>query len=321
MDAVNTSRWTRKHARKIGTLLPRDIAVLRWLRRYRYARADFLHKLVGGNYRAFTNRLRLMKDEPNCLIRTPHEQQIYIRQYAPQIFELDENGEQALKDLGQFDEHGAATWLKRTRDEERIDFEHAVMICDALQDIELAATAAGLTFVPWPELFAQMPEETRNRKYPHRVPLLIRHAGQQLDKALESDAIFALKYPDGKYCIYVLEADRGTEPLRRFGKDALEKTSYLRKVLQYRELISGGKYQDHFGIYKSGMMVLNVAPNPSRADGILELVTEITGKNSYMLVATMPTLGMEGRPKPDGKLLTAPWKRAGYPPFNIAERR
>lgn len=114
----------------------------------------------------------------------------------------------------------------------------------------------------------------------------------------------------------MLEADRNHEPVRRAD---LGETSYLRKILQYREVIEKGLYKDHFGM-KAGMLVLNVTTNFQHMHNIVDLVNEVTnGKGSpYLLFKTMPQFGKYLTiPPVSDEVITHPWLRSSFDPLQI----
>jgi hypothetical protein len=113
----------------------------------------------------------------------------------------------------------------------------------------------------------------------------------------------------------VLEADRYNEPLTRTN---LDQTSYLRKILQYRAILSKRTHLAHWGI--STLFVLTVTTSELRTKSIIELVEHLTDGNgsTHFLFKTMPSLAsLERAPLPTPFMLATPWQRAGHPDFRI----
>jgi hypothetical protein len=201
------------------------------------------------------------------------------------------------------------------------------MICDILASIEIGVRAdLALRFVSWQEILAspKMPASTRATPNPLAIPASISYVSpragtmEQWDKPLVPDALFGLEYStDGRrtYRFFALEADRNTEPVVRGN---LHQTSYLRKILQYREIAARRTYLAHLGV--PNLFVLNVTTNEQHMNNIMRFVTDATEGNgsSYLLFKTMPSLAsLEKAPPPTPCLLTEAWYRAGHPDLPI----
>jgi hypothetical protein len=127
-------------------------------------------------------------------------------------------------------------------------FQHSLMICEALASIELAARApSALRLIWWPEILERAPEATRSSPAPFRIPL---PSGSHL----APDGLFGIAYgPSGPYRFFALEADRGTMPVSR---TSTHQTSYLAKLAAYREIIGRQAHKTHWGI--PNLLVLQV---------------------------------------------------------------
>jgi hypothetical protein len=319
MDTLNrTSRWHRGATKKVR-ITPHDLGILNVLQRYRYASTEHIHAFVGVQKNRFQERLGRLYREPNCYIDRPAQQRQYFNaNYRPIIYELDRNGERALREYGRWDDDAPIAWLNRGR-EGHTDFAHSVMICEALASIELGIRAnSKLRFIPWAEIKARMPEKTRTSKLLHCLPVQISHSmkGQlhHSDRALMPDAVFGIEY-EGKARLFALECDRDNEPLERSN---LNQTSYLRKLLQYRQVIQDRTYSTHWIL--PNLLVLNLTTSDLHMRKIMALATELFegGSSNFLLFKTMPSLGDFAPPeKPTGRLLTEPWLRPGRPAFRI----
>ena len=99
----------------------------------------------------------------------------------------------------------------------------------------------------------------------------------------------------------------------------LRETSYLRKVLQYREVVGCGRYRTHFGM-KSTKLVLTVTTNVQHMHHIIGMSEEVLGRDvcPYMLFTVAPEFGDQRRiPDPYYQLLTEPWQRVRLPEIRI----
>jgi hypothetical protein len=300
-------------------LVPRDLDIFELLQRYRYASTDHIHAFVGGQKNRLQERLARLYREPNCYINRPAQQHRYFNaNYRPLIYELDRNGERELRQHGRLDDDAAITWLNRGR-EGRPDFAHSVMICEALASIELGIREnPSLRFITWREIKARIPDPIRRSKLLHCLPVSICHnmKGQlhHSDKALMPDALFGIEY-DGRARLFALECDRDNEPLERSN---LNQTSYLRKLLQYRQVFKDRTYSTHWNL--PNLLVLNLTTSDLHMRKIMALAAELFegGSSNFLLFKTIPSLGDFAPPeKPTGRLLTEPWLRPGRPAFRI----
>jgi hypothetical protein len=101
----------------------------------------------------------------------------------------------------------------------------------------------------------------RRRRVVFDIPRLKSH--------LVPDGVFVLETSDKRSSLFVLEIDRGTEPLTGSHPSAIE-----RKLLLYRagfESNSDAVYERLFGVEFSGFRVLCLVPDSRRADGFLKL--------------------------------------------------
>jgi Replication-relaxation len=319
LDQLNRrSRWSRAGTKAIR-LSPRDLVIFELLLRYRYLRSDFIHAFIGGDRTKLIQRLNALYREPNCYLARPHQQRNYFNaNYRSLIYELDQNGERALREYGCYDPAQAVAWLRRGR-ESHVTFAHSVMICDALASIELGIrNNPELRIVPWSEIVARMPDDVRNSKLSHCLPVNISHAfgkeRHQSKKALMPDAVFGIEWRGKGSRYFALECDRDHEPLYRSN---LNQTSYLRKVLQYQDVARSRTFKTHWGL--PNLLVLNVTTSELHKHKIKDLVLELTeGKGaSYLLFKTMPSLGDFATAPATGHLLSEPWERAGRDPFRL----
>jgi hypothetical protein len=131
------------------------------------------------------------------------------------------------------------------------------------------------------------------------------------------DALFGIEYSgSGKksYRFFAVEADRGKMPIYRSN---LQQTSFLKKILSYRDITARKTYSTHLGL--PNLMVLTVTVNDRHREHIMELLGKIAPAGSKMFCfKTMPSLGdMEKAPEPNSDMLTAAWARVGQPEFRI----
>jgi hypothetical protein len=131
------------------------------------------------------------------------------------------------------------------------------------------------------------------------------------------DGLFGIEYtgPDGKklYRFFALEAER----TNRVFCANLDQTSWLKKVVAYRDIIAREVYRSHLGL--PNLMVMVVTPSEARIETMKKLVMEITrGRGSTQFIfRPIPVLGFQA-PSPSPELFTSPWHRSGYSSFDIS---
>jgi len=307
-------------------LTERDIELFKLLNRYHYLRSNFLYAFLGGNSETrFKERLGHLYHDGRYINRPEQQWQFANCRYMPVIYELDDKGEQVLRDRGLM--QNDSPLLKKGRAGACRQFAHELMICDCIASIELGVPQnQNLRFISWREIIAKAPESTRGLDNPFAIPVSISHtfprtgAVQRVDIKIVPDGLFGLEYTrDGQktYRFFALEADRNTLPVTRSN---LYQTSYLRKILTYRQIATQNVHKSYLGL--PNLLILTVTTNEPHMANIMLLVRELAteGKSKLFLFKTMSSLGDFGKsPNPKPHMLTDPWQRLGYEPFRIDE--
>ena len=322
VSAIPTQRRSRMRRKSNGTrveLTPRDIEIFRLLDRYRYLRSTFIHAFVGGDKTKLIERLAHLYHEGRYLDRPSEQWQGINARYQPAVYEIDRRGKEVLREHGLLaDGVGAGRHGGVQR-----QFAHTLMVCDILASIELATRQIpGVRFIPWTEILARAPERTRKSPAPMRLPVSISHpvsqnvARQVVEVKLTPDAVFGLEYTTAgtrSYRFFALEADRATMPVSR---STLRMTSYLRKILAYRQGAAREMYRSQYGI--PNLLVLTVTTSDSHMRGIMRLLGEIAGSSTLFLFKTAAAFGTLGTiPAPSSGLFAEPWERVGCSPLLI----
>jgi len=307
----------RQPTQKRITLTQRDLEILSLLNRYPYLRSSHFYPLIGGkSRRRFIERLGALYHEGGYVNRPARQWQAINARYMPAVYELGEAGEIALIDRGLAAESSPV--LHRGRGH-GVLFHHELMVSDILSSIEIGIRARDdLRFVSWQEILDKAPRSTQDAPDPFEIPVTVTHNfGQRTEtyrKPIRPDAVFGIEYQgEGKkrYRFFALEADRKNEPLYR---SSLEQTSYLRKLLQYREVLRTGAYRTHLGV--PNFTVLTVTTDDGHMQKIMALLGELTDGegHAYMLFRTMPSLAsLETAPPPTPFILDTAWKRVVHP--------
>ena len=319
MDALaRRLRYGRTSTGKRIELTDADILTFAVLQRHGPLPSTYIHQFTKGlrrNESKTKERLGHLFHEDNTAhggpyLERPWQQwQSMNARYQPAVAENTPLAEQVLKERGLLPETAKAPTGAQ--------FQHRFMIACITASIELAVRDdPALRYISQDEILARSPQKTIE------IPCSISYANprtgkrQTLDKPLIPDAVFGLEYQGAGYRFFMLEADRNHEPVRRAD---LAETSYLRKILQYREVIEKGIYKQHFGM-TAGMLVLNVTTNFAHMHNIVELVNELTnGKGSpYLLFKTLPHFGKYLQVPPVLEdLTTTAWHRGDFDPLLI----
>ena len=312
-------RYERRSTGKRVELTARDLVWLRAIHEHGPLPSSFLIEFTKDVRRNDTRTLERLRDlyhESNTphggpYLDRPQAQWSATAKFERTVYDLTPAAEQVLFERG---------LIQPSKPPQRALFHHRLMVACITASIELATTRnPTLRFIPQREIL---------QRSPHKTPAIacqVSHTNtrtgksQTLKASLVPDALFGIEYTvTGKrfYRFFIVEADRAHEPVRRAD---LTETSYLRKVLQYREVIGNDLYRNHFGM-KSAMLALTVTTNVRHMRNIMAMVGEAAGPAGcpYMLFTAAPDFGDRLRvPDPSYVLLTEPWQRAGLPELRI----
>lgn len=315
MESVHRrSRMKRTRTGKRVEIGPRDIEIFTLLSRYKYLRSTTIHAFVGGASEArFKDRLTRLFHE-GFLDRPEPQWQFADCLHAPVVHEIGDGASEILRELG-LDGSEPMTQLSRRAHRQ---FLHGLMICESLASIELGVRrSARLRLINWHEILSKAPEAIKKSEHPFQFPVTIACPVQReqgvVDTSVEPDAIFGLEYIStgpSSYRFFALEADRGTMPVWRSN---LIQSSYLKKLLAYRELISRRLHNTRLGL--PSLLVLTVTSNETRMELIKIELAKLTGASAPFLFTTFQT-GERGDPQSQN-LLSCPWLRVGHPPLRI----
>ena len=104
-------------------------------------------------------------------------------------------------------------------------------------------------------------------------------------------------------------------PVVRSGND---QTSFLKKILAYREIATHQLYKSHLGL--PNLLVLTVTTVERHKDHMMSVLREMSGGSTAFLFKAITGLGaFDTKPAPTAAILTEPWERVGHPAFSIAD--
>ena len=189
--------------------------------------------------------------------KTPHNGRYLTRPWQQRatpwrnqgtVHDLTEKAEQALEDVGLLRKfapaHAKGMW-----------WMHDFMLACATSSIELAClqTKGEYQYIFHDEICARIGG-------PLSFPVTFENsAGKQLTRELKPDRAFGIRYPDKSVRLFLVEADRSTEPLS--GGEG--RKSLYENDLQYRAFIRSGQYKDALQI-SGGVMVMNLLTSETR---------------------------------------------------------
>jgi hypothetical protein len=325
MDATSqkssrNSRWSRDPvlsrtgAPRAVYPTERDIEVFKLLVRFRYLPSDYIHAFVGGNEKALSHRLNLLSRKPNLFLTRPAQQrQNAAANYRRLIYQLDERGSRALRELG-------LPFLPKSYHH---NFVHELMVAQIEASIELGVSQnPAIKLITWPEILANpnTPAATRAAAAPATIRVSYAIRGEARSDEITADARpFGLKRTiDGKpsYLFFPgVEADCASEPI-----DASDtaRSSLAKKFAAYIAIAEQGIHRSHFG--SPNFFVPFITTSQARLDSMIKVVDRLAaGRGSKMLLfKTIPSFpSPEQPPAPSGHMLTAPWQRVGFPPFHL----
>lgn len=289
----------------------RDLEIFALLQRYRYLRSTYIHAFVGGDRTKLIERLGKLYHDGGYLDRPSKQWEQLGARCQPIVYE---NTSKAIELLNA---HMPAALIGSPspgeRGGENPQFVHGLMASDIVASIELGARGiSGLRFVPFQEILAKAPDATRNSPAPLRLPVSIVHTfgptgrTERVDLNLMPDALFGLEYSNTgqkAYRFFALEADRGTMPVAR---ENLRQSSYLRKILGYRQVITRGLHKRVLGV--PNLFVLNVMSSEAHMCNVMALLCKKLDdpRNTLFLFKTLPMKCVQ----PIDNLLENPWNLA-----------
>lgn len=299
-------------------LTARDIEIFKLLQRYRYLRSTFLYAFIGGkNETRFKERLGALYHDGKYINRLAEQWQFAGARYAPAVYELDRAGEAVLAGLG---------LQKRSRPDGdvRRQFAHSLMIAETLASIELGALQAGnARVIAADEIIAAAPKMSDARN-PLALPVSIAHTfprGNRTETAafdLVPDGVFGIAYTERSgaksYRFFALECEREN----RVTASTLKPTSFLKKVLGYRDVIARETYRTQLGL--PNFVVLIATQSAARIETMQKVIMDVTGGkgSAAFLFRALSALGAPFTPMaPALDLFSGPWSRAGHPDFYI----
>ncbi|WP_346899023.1 replication-relaxation family protein [uncultured Roseibium sp.] len=255
LDALGRrSRFSRQPTGKRIALTERDTAILRLLYRYRYLRvSQLLAFLQPRSEKRFVERLGDLYHETGLINRPQAQWRAFYPRSTPLIYELSAKGRRYLSEHGDLP-HRVTSLAQATAPGRAPQFEHAMMIVDALAEIELTTRQEpDQRFVPVGEILERAPDRERLNGKSLAAPVTIQPGPlapwlkRPFHTHLIPDGLYGIEYLiDGKklYRFWALECENMSPKTRSTAK----RSSLALKKAAYDAFISGKGYREVWGI-------------------------------------------------------------------------
>lgn len=300
---------TRKKRRSVGeptteaAIYPTadDITMCECLYRYRYLSPALLALLIGKKNKLYTReRIRVLA--PHGYF-TPYNEMPFPLHWDD-FYCLGKAGHKLVNDQGGMSYDIIHKWRKQN-ELGHPNFLHDYSMCNAGACIETGLRKDGYRFIPKQEII-----QRANCKY--RLGFSIKHpkSGNTLKSTLVPDDLFGFE-KDGEFTYFACELERGNGVFR----DNLSDTSFLKKLLAYKDIEKTKLYKSQYQI--SNMRILFIAKSEARMNTMISLTKDLYGKSNQFLFSYME----QNKPTPALHLYAEPWQRAGLDSIILTEQR
>lgn len=306
IDAANRrSRFAgRQPSGKRVILGSRDFALFTALERHGPLPSTYLYaftKNAARNFKGFQQRLTDLYNEDNTPHRDfyldrPEQQNASINaRYQPMSYELTSAGDRALREAGV----ARQMWERPNG-----PYLHRFMTACITASIELAATAAGITYLSQDHIFShpKCPAAVADADHPLGLP--------HRDGVIIPDQLFGLDY-GGRYRFFALEADRKTETI--VSTKATSK-AFAKKLEAYLDVLRNKTYKEVWGI--PTLHVVIVTTSDAHMKTMIQVLADMASpaEAQRFLFKSKPQFGKYWTVPPVmSDLLSEPWARVGDP--------
>lgn len=295
------------------TPTPRDLLWFQKLHEHGPLPSSYLHAFSAADNRSEKRARERLTDLFNEA-ETPHGGTYLSRplqqfrtidsRYNQLVHDLTPASLAALKEAELHSEHVArpsGPWL------------HAFMTACVTASIEIATLQRdNLNFIPGWRVLKRAGAQLR---FPTPVGKAV--TGEVITRDLIPDAIFGLEYLTSagpRYRFFLVEADRGTEPVTTSNWN---RKSWKRSLSQYRYYVGQGHYQQHLGL-TAPILVLIVGTDERKVEQMIRHAAGAGPHAPWLLFKTIGGFGSEFKPGALlSELLAAAWLRAGLPALEL----
>lgn len=297
-----------------------ELRVIRALALDRLLSTRFIAALIGTSYEYAKPVVQRMGSQPHQYIRLcdeqadPSKQRFYL--HSDRQFELAPLGiEVAADQLG-----------IRIPPRKRVQLiAHQIMADQIMASLRIGANASGGRFaiLTRDELLAHknMPESTRNRKFPDYIPLPDIDGVKKGEHAIRPDReMFVVRDTVRGKAFFFPGIEIGTGSETHRPSSGVHDHSYTEsKFKDYITIINRRIYESYFG--SPTFFIAFIEPNQTRVENMMRLLETMTTKNPDLrksfLFKMHPRFTDIEKPRADGHALLEDWQRVGCPAFNF----
>ncbi len=265
----------------------REIRWLKHIERHGPQSSQYLYDLTRDTHRCKDTALRQMqKLRAGGFLRLPGQQRATAHaDFNPYIYDLTNAAQNFLvdRDVEEPTVKPTGHWW------------HGYTTSCVTSSIDIAAARQGMMFIPAHVILARHDAS-------FEIPL---KSGK-----LVPDQIFALDY-GGSYRGFLLEVDRGTEPIT----SKAARKSLGRSVQQYADVIDNARHAQHYGL-KMNILNLWVFTSRTRQSNFLQLLDACSDRVRQSVLTKVIDPGRIGR-SIDATLFEGQWQRSRVSPFKI----
>jgi hypothetical protein len=309
----------------------RDVAILTLFQDFPYLSIPYIGELLGYEkqtviqnaspvirYPYLRKRLTRLRKDGGYLKCPAESWRAANSRYRPAIYALTAKGKALLRERGL---HCASMSPGN-------DFAHMFGACLVLASFRIGVVQRpSLRYISHEEILDHpaCPESTRSAAEPFSIPVRYQHQGRSgpsfvVDTQKEHDWLpfgIGCTLEDGrerKILFPGIEFDRRTEPLET---DNTDRASIVRHLLSILALLDGG-YRRYFGLPSVYVPIVTIGETRKRS--IERLLLKLTGGkgSERVLFKSLPDFASyEAPPAATDHMLSVPWDRAGFAPFDI----
>jgi len=264
-------RLTRPDNPRPFEITERDVDILAFVARVRFATTDQIIRFTAGSEKNVGTRIRLLFWHA-FLDRCDHQSALValFNQVGntASIYQLGTAGKKLLA------QRGILPMKSRARSPL---IPHSVATTEFILAVALASRADGAPkLVDHGDLLLAMPEATRALEHPFRFRVPHQDNFKPISLNADPDRLMSLVYSDQHRHNYCVELDMGTETVarRRNGEIVLGKSTIGRKQAAYFWGWSQGRHRSQWGW--QGFRVLTITPSERRIASMIDAQREIT---------------------------------------------
>ena len=265
----------------------REIRWLKHIERHGPQSSQYLFELTRDTHRCKDTALRQMqKLRAGGFLRLPGQQRaIEHAEFNPYIYDLTKAAQNFLvdRDLEEPTVRPTGHWW------------HGYTTSCVTSSVDIAAARQGVKFIAAHVILARNDAS-------YEIPLK--------NGKLVPDQLFALDF-GGSYRAFLLEVDRGTEPIN----SKAARKSLGRSVQQYADIIEKSLHSRHYGL-KMNILNLWVFTSRTRQSNFLQLLEACSERVRQSVLTKVIDPGSIGRTI-DTILFEGQWQRSRVSPFKI----